>query len=566
MADKRVVSVVADEPVSANHPEGFEVPEIDGVRFLNKKVETQSTDPFAKPAEEVKSLSGTSPVFKRRVTNQISKYRRGLEAESKVIHEDTFLTGYDAFDVIEPPYSLERLAKLYELSAHHYAAVNAKVSNIVGLGYKLSENAKTKRKFEEMADDEDKTAKTRRNLNRHRDDIAEVIEALNEEDTFTETLIKVWRDYEVMGNGYIEVGRKRDGTVGYVGHIPAQTLRIRRKRDGFVQISGFKTQFFANFGYSNDTNPLGGGKPNEVIHIKKYSPTSGYYGIPDIVAAMPAVVGNDLAGKFNLDYFENKAVPRHVIILKGAKLGTSAENALLSFFETSLKGQNHRSLYIPLPGDTPDNKVELKIEPVEAGVQDASFTNYRKSNLSDILMAHRVPVTKISVSDGASLAVARDADKTFKEQVCAPEQRIMEKKVGRIIKELTDAFDLKLNEMTLTDENTQSQIYERYRKTGVLTGNEVRIALGWPTMEGADELFDMNAAQKLAEMADATTRRGQDKQVEARRAATAGASGAGANANGNPTGTRQRDTTRSASRTDSAGEARNPKGEGRTTS
>ena len=71
----------------------------------------------------------------------------------------------------------------------------------------------------------------------------------------------------------------------------------------------------------------------------------------------------------------------------------------------------------------------------------------------------------------------------------------------------------------------------------------------------------MNAQVKLAEMADKTTRRGQDKQVEAKQQA---AGAAGANANGNPAGTRQRDTQRSAGATDSAGEGRNPKGEGRT--
>lgn len=568
MADKRrSISVVADEPPTKDRPADFEVPVIEGIKYLSTKVNTENADDFAKPAEELKSYSGTDAVFKRRVTGEIKKFQRGVDgAESKTIHEKQFLTGYDAFDVVEPPLNLDYLAKIYASPSNspHYAAVNAKVANIVGLGFNLTENRKTKRNLETIADDEEKTKSTRRRLNRHRDDLLELLEDFNEEDTFGQILEKVWRDYETMGNGYIEVGRKKDGSIGYLGHIPAQTLRIRRKRDGFVQVSGFEVQFFAQFGHGSDRNPLGGGTPNEVIHIAKYNPISGYYGVPDIIAALNAVAGNEFAARFNLDYFENKAVPRHVIILKGAKLGNQAEQALLSFFETNLKGQNHRTLYIPLPGDTQENKVELKIEPIEAGVQDASFTNYRRANLSDILMVHRVPITKISVSEGASLAVAKDADKTFKEQVCAPEQKMMEKKLNRIIKELTDAFELKLNEMSLTDENTQSQIDERRRKTGVETANEQRVRRGDPAIEGGDELFDMNAATKLAEMADKTTRRGQDKQVEARQ--NASTASAGANANGNPTGTRQRDTQRSANATDSAGAARNPKGEGRTTS
>ena len=530
MAERNVRPADEDEIV---------VPIVDGVRVLSKSTKSEGNhDAFSKPAEELKGFNGTTPAFKRSVTNKIKKYHRGQDgAESKQIQEKEFPTGYDAFDVVEPPYNLDYLAKVYvsPAASAHYAAVNAKVANIVGLGYKFVETNKTKRSIERIQDDEKKVTNVRRRLDTHRDDLTDSLETFNEEDTFTEVLVKVWRDYEVTGNGYLEVGRKKDGTIGYIGHIPAQTMRIRKKRDGFVQISGFHVQFFANFGHADDPNPVGGGKPNEVIHIKKYSPTSGYYGVPDIVAALNAIAGNEFAARFNLDYFENKAVPRHVIILKGAKLGTQAESALLSFFETGLKGQNHRSLYIPLPGDTQDSKVELKIEAVEAGVQDSSFNNYRKANLSDILMAHRVPITKISVAEGASLAVARDADKTFKEQVCAPEQRILEKKLNKVFKELTDAFELKLNEMTLTDADTQSKIDERMVKAGIWLPNEPRTRDGMPSIEGGNERVDLNAKDKIAQ-----------QQAEVRTQ-------------------RERDSARSAGATDGAGEARSPKGEGRTT-
>jgi PBSX family phage portal protein len=539
----RIASAVSDD-------DDFDVmdtlPEVNHVGHLSITAsKTENSDPFNKDAEDIKKYAGTDAVFKRRVSNELKKVYRGDGAASKQIQEKP-LTGYNIYDVVEPSYNLDYLAKLYEASAPHYSAVNAKVANIVGLGYKFVETSKTKRALEKMDGSEEKLKRARTKLEIHRDELLEALDRFNEEDTFTETLTKVWRDYEVTGNGYIEIGRKKDGSIGYVGHIPAQTIRIRQQRDGFVQMSGFKVQFFANFGAGVDKNtgkpksipnPLGGGVPNEVIHLKRYSPTSGFYGVPDIIAAKNAVAGNEFAARFNLDYFENKAIPRHLIILKGAKLGTRAEANLLQFFETNLKGQNHRTLYIPLPGDTDDNKVDLKIEPIEAGVQDSSFNNYRKANLSDILMAHRVPITKISVAEGASLAVARDADKTFKEQVCAPEQRVLEKKLNRMVRELTDAFEIKMNEMTLTDADTQSKIDERYVKTGVILPNEIRADQGRQGIKGGNERVDLNAKDKI-----------QQQQAEVR-------------AQGN----RQRDSARSAGATDSAGEARNPQGEGRST-
>jgi PBSX family phage portal protein len=502
-----------------------------------------NTDQFAAPAEQLKPLGG-SDVFKRRVARQIQKARKGVDgAASTQKDPDTEYTGYQMFDVVLPPYNLDYLAKLYESSPIHHAAVDAKVANIVGLGYTLVETNWTKRNFERIEGDEKKTKKARTGLEIMRDQLQEQLESFNDDDTLTETFVKVWRDYETMGNGYLEIGRKANGDIGYIGHIPAQTMRIRKKRDGFVQVSNYKLQFFANFGDNHDengnwkpkTNPIEGGVPNEVIHVKKYSPTSSHYGVPDIVAASQAIAGNEFAHRFNLDYFENKAVPRHLIVMKGAKLGAAHEERLLAFFETGLKGQNHRSLFIPLPADTKETQNDLEIKPIEAGTQDSSFMNYRKANLSEILMVHRVPITKISITEQASLAIAKDADKTFKEQVCAPEQNMFAMKVNKIIKEMTEALELAFNEMTLTDADTQSKIDERRIKTGVDLPNEVRARDGKPHIKGGDERVDLNAKDKIAQA-----------QAEERTQ-------------------RERDSARSAGATDSAGAARTPKGEGRTT-
>lgn len=530
MGTERAV-VVAQEEEAENNPNI-----VHRLGRLDVKVQapTVTSDEFKVPGSEIKKFSGTTAVFKRRVTNDLKKVyeSRDGEASSQAI-EDEF-NGYEAFGVVEPPYNIDYLARLYNASGPHKGAVDAKTANIVGLGYKFVETSKTKRLLEEQEGNEKKLKKTRIALDNHRDELTNRLEDFNVEDTFTEILIKVWVDYETTGNGYIEIGRKADGTIGYMGHIDARTMRVRRERDGFVQLSGFKAQFFSNFGYPDTANPIGGAKANEVIHIKKHNPNSSYYGIPDIVSAMQAVTGNELASRFNLDYFENKAIPRHLIILKGAQLGGAAETELLSFFETNLKGQNHRSLLVPLPGDVVGGqKVEFSIEPIEAGIQDSSFGKFKQANDKEILMVHRVPETKISVSGGVNIAVAKDADKTFKEQVCAPQQKIFEKKLNRVIKEFTDAFELKLNEMTLTDADTQSKIDERNVKAGIDLPNEVRARDGKPGVKGGDERVDLNAKDKISQA-----------QAEERT-------------------NRERDSARSANASDNNATGRNAKGEGR---
>jgi hypothetical protein len=149
-------------------------------------------------------------------------------------------------------------------------------------------------------------------------------------------------------------------------------------------------------------------------------------------------------------------------------------------------------------------------------------------------MAHGVPISKVSLGEGVSLAAARDADKTFKEQVCRPDQRVLEKKLNKIVKELTDVFVLKLNELSLTDEDTQSKIDERYLRLGTYLPNEVRARQGLPGIKGGDKPVELKPQQAAEQKTQASGNRKRDQE-------------------------RQANSTDSASSTNS----RNPQGEGR---
>jgi capsid portal protein len=181
---------------------------------------------------------------------------------------------------------------------------------------------------------------------------------------------------------------------------------------------------------------------------------------------------------------------------------------MFRFLQTSLKGQSHRTLYIPLPGDTDNNKVEFSMNPIENGIQDGSFKEYRKQNRDDILVAHQVPLSKLGGSDSAQIAAALAQDRTFKEQVARPAQRQLEKMINKIIREKTDILEFKFNELTLTDEIAQSQIIERYVKSQVLLPNEARQQLGLPQVSYGDEPFQL----KPQDAANETTNRQRDSE------------------------------------------------------
>ena len=502
--------------------------------WFSFKKQAEHDDAFAIDLEEIKKLHGLSPAFRRKVGREFTKSFTGIDGtatQQNLLQQA--VTGYAMFDLVQPVYNLEYLSQIYEVSTYNYAAINAKVANIVGLGHSFVETRKTNDAFDAITD-EKQLERARRKLGKLRQDLTDWLDSTNDEDTFTETLIKVYTDLEATGNGFLEISRTTNGDIGYIGHIPAKTMRVRRLRDGFMQLLYGKAVFFRNFGDTETINPISGGedRPNEVMHFKKYTPMNNYYGIPDVIAAQTALAGNEFSGRYNLDYFENKAVPRYIITVKGAKLSAESERKLLEFFQVGLKGKNHRSLYVPLPADSPDSKVEFKMEPIEAGTQEGSFNKYRLANRDEILLAHRVPINKIGVPEGVSLANARDADKTFKEQVCRPAQMRLEKKLNKIIEEKTDALVLKFNELTLTDEDTQSKIDERYLRMQVITPNEVRIRKGMIPIDGGDQVVDLKP------------------QAAAEQRAQAG-------------NTRTRTQERDANSPDNSGEGRNAKGDGR---
>ena len=506
-------------------------------------------DPFIKSWEELKELSGLEANFKRRTSRNVTKavggdytsfsnvdtrnamrpYQAdtmqpyldsakaspaGQGANSKQLNPGTvYRNGYGIFDVITPPYNLYELANFYDTSFANHAAIDAKVENVVSLGYDFVPTQSVSLRLE-MNEDADQVDRARSRIERAKISLREWLESLNDDDSFIKTMEKVYTDVQATGNGYIEIGRTVKGEIGYIGHIPSTTMRVRRLKDGYVQIIGQKLVYFRNFGATN-ANPLTADpRPNEIIHIKEYSPLNTYYGVPDIVAAMPSLIGDQLASQYNIDYFENKAVPRYIIMLKGAKLSPDAEDKMFRFLQTGLKAQSHRTLYIPLPGDGDHNKVEFEMMPIENGIQEGSFKEYRKQNRDDIFIAHQMPISKIGGSDSAGLAAALSQDRTFKEQVSRPEQTHLNKVVNKIIRENTDILEFKFNELTLTDELAQAQILEKYVKTQIMLPNEAREIIGLPQVPHGDEPLQLTARTAADARANSAKNRTRDTQRE----------------------------------------------------
>lgn len=453
---------------------------------VNEQIVKRVNDPFA--SVDV-TLQGRKT--KRRY-NILQKRYEGIDGSASKYEDPLNVTGYGVFDVVTTPYDLDALASLYDENAILRAVIDARSANTVGLGYEWIPTSKAAKQTEKAAKDDAKVGRVRAAHQKEIERLNILFEDLNEEETIQETWSKMWIDVLTLGNGYLEIGRTRGGKVGYVGHIPAGDLRVRRQRDGFVQLTNTtkRAVFFKNFGDTDGKNSVtDDASPNEILHFKYYSPNHTYYGIPPSVSALAAIVGDKFAKEYNIDYFENKAVPRYAIIIKGVKLSEKSKKELIAYFKNEVKGKNHGTLVIPLPSSIGGQEADVRFEKLEVEVQEGSFDQYRKSNRNEVIMAYRVPPTKATVFDDANLAVSRDADKTFRSQVCGPDQVVIEKKLNRIVKEFTDLFSLELSKLDLIDDDIKSRVHDRYLRTAVLTPNEVRQDLNMAPLDGGAEVL-----------------------------------------------------------------------------
>lgn len=461
-------------------------------------------DPLQQHSSVIKSFGGLSTSVKRRIS-------KAAAAESQDAERKYWANGYGILQVAEPPYNLAELASYYDSSPTNHAAVQAKVASIVGLGYNFKETPQQIAKIQGM-EDKESSAKLVRKIERIKADLYEWLDSLNPESTFQHTLQKAATDLEVFGNGYLEIARTVTGEIGYIGHIPASTIRVRLRRDGFIQIVGNQVVYFRNFGEDTPSPLTNDARPNEIIHIKKYSPRSTFYGVPDSVSCSVAIVGDALAANYNVKFFDNSATPRYIVTMSGGRLSKASEQKLFEFLQSSLRGNPHRTIFIPLPLDPNGNPVKFDMHKVDQET-DGSWERYRERNKQDILVAHGVPLSRVGGEVGSQgTAGSLSSDRMFKEQVVVPSQDIFERAVNRFVAEKTNAVNFDLNELALIDEVAISQINERYARNQILKVNEIRTSIGYPAIAEGDKFFEPKPQTTAEQNAQAGNTRQRDQQ------------------------------------------------------
>lgn len=235
----------------------------------------------------------------------------------------------------------------------------------------------------------------------------EVLDGLCEV-SFQDVISDVTQDFEMTGNGYMEVVRNESGAIKALYHqkAPAVTVVVDDEQNGYhFLIKGTGLPFaettkairMARFGdterFKTVIMPKYGIKePNfsELIHIRQPSPISIWYGMPDWLAGIVSIEIIRKCDEQTFDAFNNRCVPEFFLFLIGGAVDPKSFNALEAALNRTIgSGNTRKSALVHLP-DT-NVKVQLEKLAAEGRTDTVGFPETSVAAALRIVTAHGVP-------------------------------------------------------------------------------------------------------------------------------------------------------------------------------
>jgi len=421
---------------------------------------------------------------------------------------------------IQPPFYPPQMARLLEVNPTHAKCCFSKSRNVAGYGLEVVPHP-------DVDDPDESQRQVAEDFWFAGESDWQVGPVASERSTAADVLEMAWTDYEAIGWLSIELLTATDGTPTGLAWVPAMTIRRRRDEPGYVQLRRARLQYFGNAGdrYGDDrtfvdseTGESGRSVPNpanELIFKRNHSPLYTHYGAPDIVPAIPTVQGDDAAREFNIDFFENNAVPRMAVIVEGGELTEGARKDIHDLLH-GMKEEDHRTIVLEaeklleetdqIQMDDDADDLKIRVEPLTVGInEDASFQDFRDRNEHEILKTHDVPPIEAGqIKSGAFSTDAEAQRKGYIETVIQPKQEAFAELLYETVHDALGVTDYTIEFQTrgvdsrLTDANVAQTRISASR--GSMKVNEAREELGLEPLED-DEMGE----RLLADIEDSST-------------------------------------------------------------
>jgi len=316
---------------------------------------------------------------------------------------------------VQHPTDWTALKRFRDCDPYHSACIEAKINSTVGLGF------------------EDTT-------------VEDTLDVLCER-SWQDVLSAATEDYWIVGNFFIEVVREGGRIVG-LHHLPAEcvwtyvenddldfhyVVKPERGPDKHFAAFGDLDQFIERWGAQLQGRDIARDSISEIIHIRRPSALSRWYGTPDWLAAVAQIELAHSITQYNYDFFLNSGVPEFVLMISGAPLGDDWEKVIKPALEDMTGvGNHHKTLALNVPG----REVNLQVEKLGEQMAEGWFESMLDTISARIVSAHRVPPLVAGIQTPGKLGANNEfvnAMWMFQSLVIAPAQQVLEKALGKTL-------------------------------------------------------------------------------------------------------------------------------------
>lgn len=372
---------------------------------------------------------------------------------------------------------------------------------------------------------QDTLAKWRRRAIQEKAAMRVFFDSLCFEGTFADLRKRRSTDEEVVGWACWEVIRNAAGRVVRLRHIPAHTMRLTAHEDKpinvptrrptspvthetipvamrlrrIVQLNDMGTAtYFKEYGDPRFVSAESGTAypteaefkkkepkavmATEALYFARYFPGSPY-GQPRWHGLTPSVIGNRLVQDINVEFLDDSAIPRGLLLVSDGRIGPSSRNQLDNFFDTK-KGKAHNRMAV-IEAVTPkeqailegSGRVQVQWIPLrEAQRDDATFSQYAETNRDMVGESFRLPPMLRGKVKDLNRATAFAALEYAEEQVFAPTREDFDAVINRtLVADLGVRFwRFKSRGPKKHDPETQAKIADIVLKHGAMTPAEIR--------------------------------------------------------------------------------------------
>jgi capsid portal protein len=454
------------------------------------------------------------------------------KASTQLEQRDVFaqMGGYGA--VSQPSVRPEYCTRLYRSGGMHKACIDAKVSDTVGLGWRIRPRAEL---FPRASDLQPGAAKPNIKEQAVVEDFLDLGLENGSMESFTDINVQMALDYESAGQGYVEIARDDSGAVNGLFSVKGETFRIAAKgpQDGFWQNRNGKWRYFAPYTGKQGVKVAGvvskaestddgvlyvplrwsfdvrdgediprhmdfvskAGEPdnvraNEILMFKRPTPKDTHYGEPDIIAGIEDYLIAQGVRLFVRNYFDAGAIPRLILYMTGEE---QLSDELLKQLSIILdqKGSINTLNSMPmlrLPEGTTIGKLPLTDSHL---TDNSSMLSLRDRSELYVAMAHRVPLSALPAIIGeqtVNRATSDSANRRYVSSVIRPRQRYIEDRWNFMFRKELGIRDwvLDFEIPDLLDTKTKYEIWQIGISNGWLSINEVRAQLNLPPVKGGE--------------------------------------------------------------------------------